>query len=91
MAQLSPKGNSLVYSTYIGGPGADGPRTIKVEANGNATVMGVAGASGFPTTSGAYDTTYNGSSQDAAVVPFAEEALKSSVFERPDRPGMPRE
>jgi len=68
VAQLPSNGASLVYSTYVGGPGSDGPRTIKVESNGNATVMGVAGASGFPTTAGAYDTTYNGSVQDAAVV-----------------------
>ncbi|MHC4850514.1 MAG: DUF7948 domain-containing protein [Planctomycetota bacterium] len=67
VVQLNTKGSALVYSTYIGGPGSDSPRTIKVEANGNATIMGVAGASGFPTTPGAYDTTYNGSSQDAAV------------------------
>ena len=61
VARLDSTGSILVYSTYLGGSGADQGHGIAVDAVGNAYVTGVTSSSDFPTTAGAFDTTFNGS------------------------------
>jgi uncharacterized repeat protein (TIGR01451 family) len=51
---------SLVYATYLGGSGEDGVAAIAVDASGNLYVAGNAGSSDFPTTPGAFSTTFSG-------------------------------
>jgi hypothetical protein len=60
VAQLSADGSSLLWSTFLGAVSADRAVTIDVSASGLATVAGYTSSSGFPTTAGAYDETYNG-------------------------------
>ena len=48
LAKLSPSGNSLLYSTYIGGGGFDNSQGVAVDANGNAWVSGMTGSDNFP-------------------------------------------
>ena len=47
-AKLSPDGTSLLYSTYLGGSGADSVTTIATDASGNTYVAGATGSSDFP-------------------------------------------
>ena len=53
---------ALVWGTFLGGSpsGTEAGRGLAVDAAGNAYVVGQTGSSDFPTTAGAYDTTYNG-------------------------------
>jgi hypothetical protein len=51
-------GTALIYSTYIGAAEQDTGQAIAVDSSGVAYIAGVA-STGFPTTAGAYDTTYN--------------------------------
>ena len=60
VAKLSPAGNTLVYSTFIGGNNYDYGEGISVDVNGYVYLIGLTFSNDFPTTSGAYDTTYNG-------------------------------
>jgi len=60
MTKLSLLGNTLLYSTYLGGTGDDWSTGVAVDANGYAFITGWTTPGGFPTTPGAYDTTYNG-------------------------------
>lgn len=61
VAKLNAAGSGLVYSTYLGGTGlGDWGQAIAVDGLGNGFVTGRAGRD-FPTTAGAFDTTYNGS------------------------------
>ena len=66
VAKLGPAGSALVYSTYLGGSGFDQGSGIAVDGSGNAYVTGFTQSAGFPTTAGAFQTAYGGSS-DAFV------------------------
>ncbi len=65
VAKVHSAGSALVYATFIGGIGDDRAEdignSIALDADGNAYVIGRTGSRRFPTTPGAYDTTFNGS------------------------------
>jgi len=64
--------SSLVYSGFIGGPGADAGAGIALGADGSAYVVGTTASleTGFPATAGP-DLTYNGGDQDVFVAKVA--------------------
>ena len=66
MTKFDPSGASLVYSTYLGGSSSDQGQAIALDPMGATYVTGLTSSTSFPTTPGAYDTSYNGS-QDAFV------------------------
>jgi len=66
VTKLNSGGTALVYSTFLGGTQAETPRGVAVDQFGHAYVAINNFAGDYPTTSGAYDTTFNGSS-DVAV------------------------
>ncbi len=49
MTQLSSSGNSLIYSTYLGGGGDDWGNDLAVDSSGNAYVTGTTASTDFPT------------------------------------------
>jgi hypothetical protein len=59
VAKLSPTG-TLLYATYLGGTGGDTGGRVALDQNGIVYVVGVTGSNDYPTTTGAYDVTYNG-------------------------------
>lgn len=61
VSKINPSGTQLIYSTYIGGAGSDEGRKIAIDLSGNAYIAGSTSSPTFPTTSGAFDTTQNGS------------------------------
>ncbi len=60
--------SSLIYSTFIGGSSNDRGNAVTLDSSGNAFITGntTDGTTDYPTTSGAFDTTHNGST-DALV------------------------
>jgi Carboxypeptidase regulatory-like domain/Beta-propeller repeat len=60
VTKLNATGSSLVYSTFIGGNNIDFGNSIAVDSSGNAFVTGNTRGGNFPTTSGAFDSTFNG-------------------------------
>lgn len=66
VSKLSPSGDALVYSTYVGGGGEDGGYGIAIDGAGNAYVTGCTQPFNFPTTPGAFQTTWGGE-RDAFV------------------------
>jgi hypothetical protein len=68
VTKLNSAGSApLVYSTYLGGSDIDSGFGIAVDGAGSAYVTGFTGSTDFPTTPGAFDTTYNGGVADAYV------------------------
>jgi hypothetical protein len=60
VVKLNPNGSSLFYGTFIGGSDDEDGEGIAVDGGGNAYVTGLTESSDFPTTPGAFDTSYNG-------------------------------
>src|SRR4029077_6479177 len=65
LTKFNPAGSALVYSTYLGGTGADyfgGDHGygIAVERSGNAYVTGLTDSKDFPTTPGAFQSVCDG-------------------------------
>jgi hypothetical protein len=61
VAKLSSTGSSLLWSTFLGGSSDDYGHALALDSSENAILMGTTGSADFPTTPGAYDTSYNGS------------------------------
>jgi hypothetical protein len=60
VTKLNVSGSSLSYSTFIGSSGTDGASAIALDDTDSAYITGFTDSTGFPTTPGAYDTSYNG-------------------------------
>ena len=58
-AKLSANGGALVYGSYIGGSAYDRASGLAVDRTGAAYVTGFTPSQDFPTTAGAFDTTWN--------------------------------
>ena len=61
VAKLNPTGTALSYASFLGGDGSERANGIAVDADGYAFVTGSTySAAGFPTTPGAFLTSYGG-------------------------------
>jgi hypothetical protein len=61
VAKLNPSGTSLLYSTYLGGTGADFIQGgIAVDKEGNAFIAGYSSSTDFPTTPDSYQASSKG-------------------------------
>ncbi len=81
ITKLAPSGQQILYSTYIPGGVSDYPSDIAVDTAGNAYITGNTSSGDFPTTAGAFDTTY-GSGRDSFVTKLnpSGSALVYSTF-----------
>jgi hypothetical protein len=81
----------LVYSTLLGGSGADQGRGIAVDGAGSVVVTGLTASANFPTSPGAFDATL-GDGQDAFVTkldPSGSMLLFSTYLGGTTLPGAP--
>lgn len=82
IAKLDPTGSTLVFGTFLGGgTQSDRVRGVALDEAQNIYVTGQTQNTGFPTTEGAFDRTYNGG-EDAFVSKLNPEgsALVYSTF-----------
>ena len=66
VTKLNPQGNTVIYSTYLGGSADDAAIDLTVDKTGKAYLIGVTASSNFPVTASALQATYGGS-KDAFV------------------------
>ncbi len=62
ISKYDTNGTQLIYSTYLGGSGAEVPSSLIVNSNDELFVMGVTGSADFPTSASAFDNSFNGGS-----------------------------
>lgn len=67
ISKLNSELNSLLASTYLGGVNSDSGRYIAINSNRRVFVTGYTGASDFPTTTSAYDTSFNSGAFDVFI------------------------
>jgi len=81
VTKLGPTGSSLVYSTYLGGSGEEEGNGIAIDSlpNPNAYVVGITNSTDFPTTAGAFQTTFGGL-EDAFVAQIIDVTLLPGRF-----------
>ena len=77
LARLNSTLTTLRAATYIGGSGLDAFQVMTFDGNGNLIFTNQVQSADFPTTSGAYDTTYNGG-DDIVVVKINPELSATS-------------
>lgn len=61
LAKLGPAGTNLIYSTYLGGNGADVGLGIALDGSGNVYLTGLTASTNFPVTTNAISTKLNSS------------------------------
>ncbi len=68
LSKIKPDGTALVYSTYLGGSGADSGQGVAVDSGGNAYVAGFTLSTDFPTANPSQSS--NAGSDDAFVAKY---------------------
>lgn len=68
VSKFSNTGDELLWSTFLGGNGNDYGYALALDGAGNIVLTGATRSTNFPTTPGAFDETYNGSSNENAFV-----------------------
>ena len=63
LLKLSPQGDSLLYSTYLGGSGDDEIQSLSLDQDNNVLLTGMTNSSDFPNMT-IFDTTFNGGDFD---------------------------
>lgn len=82
LVKISPNATNLMYSTYFGGQSTDWGESIVVDEEGTAYVAGTAVSHDFPTTPGAYSTSFQGGDDDYFLLGFniSKNAFKFSTY-----------
>lgn len=57
--KFDPTGSQRLFATYLGGEYCDMPHSMFVNSFDELLILGTTGSSDFPTTPGAFDTTFN--------------------------------
>lgn len=73
---------NMIWCTYLGGDGDDAVYSIDVDSSYNVIVCGGTNSTNFPTTSGAYQTTYGGGTADGFIskISYHGHRLISSTY-----------
>ncbi len=67
VTKIAADGKTLVYSTFLGGNGADGGNAIAIDGAGNVVVCGATSSTDFPLSANAYQTALKGSLIQSAM------------------------
>ncbi|MFA6924174.1 MAG: T9SS type B sorting domain-containing protein [Bacteroidales bacterium] len=81
--KMDPNLTTLVWSSYIGGTNDDAIYSLDLDRNYDVYVAGGTNSTDFPTSTVAYDKTYNGGSADAFVAHISNDGknlIASSYF-----------
>ena len=69
VSKYDKNGAFMVYSTYLGGNGSELPHSIIVNSKRELVIFGTTSSQDFPTTTSAYDTSFNGGDTLLSMAP----------------------
>ncbi len=75
---INSQGDSLLYSSYLGGSNDDLPADIALDKNQRPVISGWTYSPDFPTTPGAFDNTFN-NDYEAFVIQF-EQSFRKTLY-----------
>lgn len=79
--KITPAGNAMIWSTYLGGSNNETPHSLFVDGNGNLLIYGRTYSNNFPTVAGSYDVVANGGADIVvAKINAAGNALLASTY-----------
>ena len=82
VSKLNTDGSMLVYSTFLGGSSRDSGWSIALDSDGCVYVAGSTHSADFPITTGAFNTSYDGSEYCAFVSKLnAEQGVRVKFYE----------
>ena len=76
--KFNADGSALLYSTFLGGNNSEQPHSMIVNSNNELVVFGTTSSLNFPTTSGAFQTTFGGGAN--FILPGYTFANGSDIF-----------
>ncbi|MCU0468595.1 MAG: gliding motility-associated C-terminal domain-containing protein [Arcicella sp.] len=77
--KFSADGSKLLYATHLGGVNADIPHSLIVNSKGELLIFGTTSSPNFPTTTNAYDQSYNGG-LEVTPTTFQKFDIGSDIF-----------
>lgn len=82
VAALNPSATNLLYGSFLGGASSDQGNAIAIDGSGAIYIGGSTGSSGFPTVTGSFDQTFNGSTGtvDGFIAKLSGSSLVYSTF-----------
>ena len=86
VTKFSSKGDSLIFSTFLGGSNADLIQSIELDDSNYVFVTGQTNSPDFPTTSGAYQTKFGGSSTSGSYWSNSGDVFLTKI--KPDGSGL---
>ena len=70
VTKFNPTLTANLWSTYLGGSGAENPHSLVVNNYGDLFILGTTGSSNFPTTANCFDNTFNQGSAVNVIYSF---------------------
>ncbi len=80
LIHLSNTGNQIIYGTYLDGSTLSEGKSLVVDNIGSISVTGTTYSTDFPVTTGAFDTTYNGSNNGDCYITKLGPDSSSLIF-----------
>jgi hypothetical protein len=80
LIEIDTLSGAAIHSTYLGGSGDDGAWAMALGADGSVYLAGHTDSADFPTTAGAYSTTFHGGAQGDGFVARVSQGGSSLVY-----------